>query len=173
MPCSFHKTLLFRTSYSKLAVTNTGVILLRLGFGIAPGPIKQKRSVKSVTIDKITGKCTPRKRGASKLGLMQRSFSIGVLVLSVLLIVLVVDTAVGVGDYATDQEALMDGLLTGLAPLILLTCMGWQEAAMAQRCVVHRRSGGQLHLLCTGLSYSGPGRISGSAGRAPGMALCA
>ena len=58
----------------------------------------------------------------------------------------------------------MDGLLTGLAPLILLTCMGWQEAAMAQRCVVHRRSGGQLHLLCTGLSYSGPGRISGSAG---------
>jgi hypothetical protein len=28
---------------------------------------------------------------------------------------------VGAGDYATDQERLMDGLLTGLAPLMLLT----------------------------------------------------
>ena len=51
MPCSFHITLLFRTSYSKLAVTNNGVILLRLGFSIAPGPIKQNRSVKLVKID--------------------------------------------------------------------------------------------------------------------------
>jgi hypothetical protein len=87
----------------------------------------------------------------SKLGLIQRSFLIGVLVLFALLIVLVVDTAVGVGDYATDQDALMDGLLTGLAPLMLLTCMGWQEAAMAQRSVVNRRSGGNG--ICYVLDY--------------------
>ncbi len=57
------------------------------------------------------------KRIVSKLGLMQRLFTIGVLILSVSLIVGVVDTAVGIGDYETNQERLMDGLLTGLVPL--------------------------------------------------------
>lgn len=41
------------------------------------------------------------KRNVSKFDLMQRSFSIGVLVLPVSLIVLVVDAAAGVGDYVT------------------------------------------------------------------------
>jgi hypothetical protein len=57
------------------------------------------------------------KRIVSKLGLMQRLFTIGVLILSVSLIVGVVATAVGIGDYETNQERLMDGLLTGLVPL--------------------------------------------------------
>ena len=57
------------------------------------------------------------KRIVSKLGLMQRLFTIGVLIISVSLIVGVVATAVGIGDYETNQERLMDGLLTGLVPL--------------------------------------------------------
>ena len=48
MPCRFRIALLFLTSYSKLAMTNNGVILLKLGFSIAPGKINQKRSVKLV-----------------------------------------------------------------------------------------------------------------------------
>ena len=108
----------------------------------------------------------------SKIGLMQRSFSIGVLVLSVFLIILVVDTGMGVGHYPTDQERLMDGFLTGLVPLMLLTQLWAGKRLPWLNGVLFIARETAKAFVMYWISFSGLGRTSGSPKRAPGIALC-